>query len=486
MQLLAAILLGLAIGYGSLEFTPTAVVGLLVVFLLLFIALKRPEIALVGILVLTSSILFEDQMPRISFGISLHLSDILLLGMLGLTLIRFLVEKKFTRVRTPLDAPLLILIGITIISTLIAIFQLSVDPELARRLIRVFSYYLTFFIVTQLVRETYQLKSLLICILLIAVVVAMAMVAQFILGSSVQILPGRVEALVTQDTTFDDITRILPPGWSTVMISFMGVVCLLAFEKSSLRTSFYLLLLLLFGLALVLTFLRSFWSALIGATLILIYLLRGRERFRFLTRIFTLVILVTIIILIVMVDPESRPARLTYAFVDRLTTLGETETFQSGDTLNGRIIENQYAYNAIAEHPLIGLGAGTPYRPLDFRLDYRTADGRVVSGRSFIHNGYLRILLQSGILGFLTLVWISGTFLYRGVKFWRTLTNEQMKAIVMGNLLVYLAVLIAAVANASFTQWRWTPLLGMMFGVNEVIYRLYQPGNERFVAKQAN
>lgn len=231
LQILAAVIAGLAIGYGSLEYTPVAVIGILTGFLLFFIVLKRPETVLIGILILTSSILFEDQMPRISFGVSLHLSDIFLFGMLGLTAIRYLMEKDFTPVRTPLDVPLLIFIGVTIVSTLMAVYQSSVEAEMARRSIRVFSYYLTFFIVTQLVRDRSQLKLLLICILSLAIVVAIAMVAQFMLGSSVQILPGRVEALVTQDATFDDITRILPPGWSTVMISFMAVVCLLAEEN---------------------------------------------------------------------------------------------------------------------------------------------------------------------------------------------------------------------------------------------------------------
>ena len=76
LQIMVAIFIGLAIGYGSLKYSPAAVLGLLAVFLLFFIMLKRPETALVGILVLTSSILFEDQMPRISFGVSLHLSAV--------------------------------------------------------------------------------------------------------------------------------------------------------------------------------------------------------------------------------------------------------------------------------------------------------------------------------------------------------------------------------------------------------------------------
>jgi O-antigen ligase len=135
---------------------------------------------------------------------------------------------------------------------------------------------------------------------------------------------------------------------------------------------------------------------------------------------------------------------------------------------------------------MIGLGMGTPYRPLDFRLDYRNADGTITNGSSFIHNGHLRIMLQSGLVGYLSLVWLSGLFLSRGFKFWRNLTDDRMKAVVLGSLLVYLAIIIAAVANSTFMQWRWTPLLGMIYGVNEVIYRFYLPAYEPLAADHTN
>jgi hypothetical protein len=46
-----------------------------------------------------------------------------------------------------------------------------------------------------------------------------------------------------------------------------------------------------------------------------------------------------------------------------------------------------------------------------------------------------------------------------------------MRAVMLGFSLVYLAVLIAAVANSTFMQWRWTPVIGIIMGINEVILR---------------
>ena len=486
-ELLIGCALGIILGILLQRLSPLMMLGGLIVAALSYAAFKRPELALIGILIATSSIVFENQIPTISLGLSIHLSDILLLVPLGLIVVRGLVEKDFRGMQTPLDWPLIIFLGITILSTLIAVFQSAVEAELARRSIRVFAYYLTFFAVTHLVRERRQLNLLLTGILLIAIVVAGAMVLQFALGSSVQLVPGRVEALVTQDSLYEDITRILPPGWSTVMITFVVILCLVVLEKSELLKWAYLLLVILFGLALVLTFLRSYWAALIAVGALLVYLFKGRERANFAGAMLMILFFGSVAALVVFIDPDSRAARLVYASMDRLGTLGDAETFQGQDSsLNWRVIENEYAYVAIAEHPLIGLGMGTPYRPLDSRLDYRTADGTMTDGSSFIHNGHLRIMLQSGIVGYLSLAWLSGLFLSRGFKFWRNLTDDRMKAVVLGLLLVYLAIIIAAVANSTFMQWRWTPLLGMMFGVNEVIYRLYLPICAPFAADRAS
>ena len=130
------------------------------------------------------------------------------------------------------------------------------------------------------------------------------------------------------------------------------------------------------------------------------------------------------------------------------------------------MIENGYAISTIAANPWIGLGMGFTYRPWDRRLDIL---GNPFDFRKFIHNGHLWILLQSGLLGYLAFMWLSLTFLMRGFKYWRSIADHRMRAVVLGFSLVYLAVLIAAVVNSTFMQWRWTPVIGIMMGINAVI-----------------
>ena len=109
---------------------------------------------------------------------------------------------------------------------------------------------------------------------------------------------------------------------------------------------------------------------------------------------------------------------------------------------------------------------GFTYRPWDRRID---TPRDVTDFRKHIHNGHLWILLQSGLLGYLSLIWLSVIFLFRGFKYWRNISNAHFRGIVLGFTLAYLAIVIAATVNSTFTQWRWTPVIGLMMGINEVI-----------------
>jgi O-antigen ligase len=80
-------------------------------------------------------------------------------------------------------------------------------------------------------------------------------------------------------------------------------------------------------------------------------------------------------------------------------------------------------------------------------------------------------LLDTGVIGFLAFLWLSITFVSRGFRNWRKIANDRMKGIVLGFTLAYLTVLIAAIANSTFTQWSWTPVIGIMMGVNEIVIK---------------
>jgi hypothetical protein len=392
-----------------------------------------------------------------------------LLASLGLVIIRPTAKPDLKFIHTPLDWPLSLFFALSLFSTGIAIFQSSVDLDAAKWGLRVVFYYFTFFIVTNLVRERRQLNFLLNGIFCLATFVAAAMVVQFLVGEAVHLTPGRVESLYTRGTAFKHVTRVLPPGISVIIVSFMPILCILVLENSQRLKLLKVFQWGLLGMGLLITFLRSYWAVLILAVLCQVRLFRAANRRRFVRWGFVVVSSTAMILFILYYfsDPNSRVSRLVDASTDRILTLVTYDTFEGGDdSVTWRRIENGYAVSAIVSHPLIGLGIGARYRPWDPRLD----DVRALhDGRKFLHNGHLWVMLQSGLLGYLSLMWLSLAFLMRGFRYWRSIANERMRGVVLGFTLAYLAILIAAVVNSTFTEWNWTPLIGIMMGINEVI-----------------
>lgn len=432
-----------------------------------------PEIALLGILVVTSSLGFADRLPALSVGITLQIPDILLLGSLGCIAVLWLVVPGFRLVRTPLDRPLMIFFGVTLFSTLLAIAHSSVDVPHAIQGMRIFSYYLTFFIVTNLIREGRQLTFLVNGIFLLGTIVAAAMVAQYVLGGSVQLVLRQVGPVQSiQGSTFGEAVRIAPPGFAIVMVSFVAIFCIIVCEKFKPQGLLRFVQCGLLSMALLVTFFRSFWAALIVALFPATYLVRGTDRRRLIGWGVLALCPAVLVLLVVFAAPNLPVSRLVDASWERLSTVASIETFTGGDaSYNFRRLENDYAFSAIAANPIIGLGLGASYRPLDPRLDEFGPQG-IIDRTTFIHNSHLRILVQSGLVGYLSFVWLSLAFLLRGFSKWRNVPNDRMRALALGFTLVYAAVLVAAGANSIFMHAYWTPLLGIIIGINEVILGL--------------
>jgi len=464
---------GLLLGVACLCFSPVWTLAALAGAGLVFVTLKRPEIGLVGILIATSSVVFEERLPLIPIGVgSLHIPDVVLLSLFGLIALRWLVERDFEIIRTPLDGPLLAFYGISVVSTFIAVLRGSVEFNHALRGIRVLVYYLTFFIVTNLVREERQLSLLWRGLSVLAAIVAATMAVQYLLGESVPILPGRVETLWTDGTTYGGIVRILPPGQSLVLVAFVVTSVKLVVDELRWTTVFKFLQWGLLALALVLTFNRSFWVVAILALLLLACLAKGPHKQRLVGWGLVGLLLAPVGLLLVFDRPEGKAARVVRASFARLSSLTRKDTFASPDsTFRWRSIEYEYALPQIISHPLIGLGLGARYRPWDPRLDWEGSEGVGFDGRAYVHNGHVWVVLKTGLLGYLCLLWLSFTFLIRGFRYWSRSSRSQDKGLVLGFALSYLGVMVGAIVNPMFMQWFWTPVIGLMMGANEVILR---------------
>jgi hypothetical protein len=477
-QLGLACLLGALVGTAILWLPPRLAVGLVTAPILVLAFVKRPELGILGILIATSTLFDERQIPRIP---GLYVTDILLLALFGLVAVRWFIERDFRLVHSPLSFPLLAFFGLTLLSTLIALYQGAVLRESAVTELRHVTYYLIFFAVINLVRTENQLRLLLCGLLLLAVVVATAALIQYTFGQSVQLISGRVETLRTEGAVYSEVTRITNfSGEAILLLAFISSAVKLAMTRFSAGQLFHLLLWGIFGVGVILTFNRNFWFASAINFLLLGLLIRRQDRQRYLAGALLIGLTLLSVAALAYSQPDSRIATLVDATVERMGSMVDSETFEDNQTstLRWRDFEYQYALPQIPENLFTGLGLGADYRPTIPGIDHER-----FSGQGYIHNAHLWLILKGGFSAYLCFLWLSALFLWRGFKYGRRLALPWQRATVLGFTLTYLAVLIGSIVNPMLMQWYWIPLIGLMLAVNElvlqgVLARSGQPGSE--------
>ncbi len=466
LTLLGAAAVGIALGGISLYFSPRLVLGMIAGLSFFFITFKKPEIILLSILGMTSTILATESIPSIPGFSSVKVTDLVLAFLLGLVIVRALVNPDFKVVHTPLDFPLLAFYGLALASTLLAVVSTSLEPWRAYSEISILSYYLLFFVVTNLLRNSRQLISLIQGFLLLATAVAIAMIVQFFIGESSTILSGRVETLNTQGVSQVGITRILPPGQSLILVAFITQISVLPLNRFKASTILKVLMCGIVSIALILTFSRSFWLGTGLALLLLTILFKGQDKQRFIRLGITAIVLASALYIMATLNQERQSADLVKAAIERLSTATNTNSILEDQSFRWRYPEYEHAFSQIIKHPLMGIGFGVQYRPRDMRID----SVGIFDGRAYLHNGHLWILTKSGLLGYLSFMWLSSLFIARGFTQWRRISNTLMRGCVLGFTLTYLSILIIAVVTPIFMQEFWTPAIGIMMGTNEAIF----------------
>jgi hypothetical protein len=89
-------------------------------------------------------------------------------------------------------------------------------------------------------------------------------------------------------------------------------------------------------------------------------------------------------------------------------------------------------------------------------------------------------MVNTGVIGYIFFIWLSLSYIVRGLKHWRIIPDTKLRANVLGFTLAYVGILIAALVNSVFMHWFWTPVIGIILGINEVILRKDNQGEHKF------
>jgi hypothetical protein len=481
-----AVIWGIMLGVLVLTLPPSWSFGLLIAAVVVPIVIKRPELALLGIIAISSTIMDEAYIPRVPLGpLQLYASDIIFAAVLALLVFRKISERDFKFVHSSLSWPLFAFWGIAMLATVIS-FTRAPGSELSLSAIftnppafiseaipeiRIVTYYLSFFLAVNVVRDKSQIKMLAYGILALSAFVVFALLSQEILGSAVKIIPGRVEELTTTGVGYIGITRVTAfSGEKLLILGLILATLLLLQEPNRIRQLLYLGLWSFILIGVLITFSRSIWGGYAIAMVFLFFGLINKEKERFVKLFLLIAVLGVLTLSILSLGTENRIKTFVNASITRALTLVNPETYldESKDTFRWRDFEYKWAGIQIVQHPFIGLGLGAKYRPLLPSIDWTGFEGR-----SFVHNAHVWIMVKTGIFGgYLAFFWFSIAYIIRGLRRGRILTDPIMKAIVLGCVFTYIAVFVGSITAPMLMLYSTTPIIGIMTGLSEAVLLL--------------
>lgn len=390
---------------------------------------------------------FNSALPLANVG-SIHIPDLILYLLIGLVILKTLVLTNIRMVRTPLDIPLIIFVVVGIASLVVGKFLNLYDFFQALREFKVVLYYLLALIITNIIRDKRELKLLIYGCLSLGIIAAFTIILQ---------------AWINPPGASDDPMEVFyryQEGMSGGLLSYWTLIALICFLFVSKVRFYYILGAVIPLFSLILSFSRHWWISFVFSVSLIFAFNFKKNRARIFGILSLIIFFAFLVVGAFLLRIEPIPT-----YLNLITTRAETLTFREKvDNWEIRKVENKYAIEKILSQPIWGIGFQRPYRPqIYFPEDNIDC---------FVHNGYLWILLKLGIIGFVPFVWFSLIFVLRGMRYWNHVEDKFLKGIVLGSVCAYLGIALASVAAPHFMQNWEVAVLGLLFGVNEVIYRM--------------
>jgi putative inorganic carbon (hco3(-)) transporter len=317
-------------------------------------------------------------------------------------------------------------------------------PFLKKSLIALFLKWMKFcaiFLVTEdFFRSERGLRRGVTALLFVAGIIGLDVMAQFFLGSDLFYHSPLVPILHNEKVVFKAVTATFGHGNDLgaylVPVSLLAVSLLI--DGRTRRTGWFLILLpLLLGASLALTFSRGAWVGFFFGFVLMLVLSR-----RYKTSILLLLISMGIFLLF----PDIRE-RIAYTLRPE------------GDSLRRPVWEA--SFQLIRAHPFIGSGIGTFMDQCNQLLPKRL---------TYAHNCYLQMWVETGAFSLLAFLLFLGTVLYNGV----TAYLKNQDPVLLGILCGILGFLVHSFFDTQFYALRLAYLLWFLVGLLAAVTRLKQ------------
>lgn len=330
---------------------------------------------------------------------------------------------------------------------------------------RNFAGWLLVFVVVGLVRSERQLGRLLDGSVVVGAAVALAVLVQFATGRPV-LHEARVEQLVTLEQTSAEVTRSLAGGGVYLMtFALLLLLARLLVRRASWWWALPAIALLSAGL--VVTFGRGLWVATFVSALGMAWALRRWQG------MLAVVLAVAVSTALGLALLSTVKPRVLEAAWERVTSVGQ-ESLARDTTLGWRAEETSHALRRIAEHPLLGIGFGVPYKPV-VKLNGLVGTEQDEFLARYIHNGYLGLWLKLGPLGLAVALWLSWAVFRRGAQMLRRLEDPGRRALAAALVAGFAVPVLTSVTQP---EWLWQAGIGffaLMLGALACLHRLAGP-----------
>ncbi|MBU2497713.1 MAG: O-antigen ligase family protein, partial [Proteobacteria bacterium] len=412
------ILLFILIGFATLipTLTPTktlALMGGLIIFIVSFVSTEIALYILIFSMLLSPEfIIGATRGATLGRGVTLRADDFILV-LIGFSwLARMAINKELGLfLKTPLNKPIGYYIIICLVSTLLGAIFGKVDLKTGFFFVlKYFEYVIVYFMVANHLRSKTQVRYFLWALLLTCAIVSVIGIANIPGGGRVS---APFEGEAGEPNTFG--------GYLVFMVAV--VAGLLMHSRSNQSRLVYIFLIGLFAVPLLYTQSRTSYLAAIPAILSLVWVAKRKY--------LILAILLLIGFALPLIAPQVVKHRVAYTFTqgknrrDVVAVAG----VKLDTSTSARLVTWREALKDWSDHPVLGYG---------------------VTGYRFVDAQYVRVLLESGILGLVLFFFLIATIFREARRIQKTAEDPMFKGISSGFLAGFIGVLFHAIGANTF------------------------------------
>jgi O-antigen ligase len=452
----------------------------------------RPELGLLALIFLISSLIPEDIVDlRLPIGGGLELRDLVLIGMLGLLILRGLSHNSLSIPWWHVGTPLLVFLACALFSALYALFYQQVESNWALSDLRTLTFYCVFFLTGWTITNSRQLTTVLVSLFIVADLIAGVLILQQFLGPNHLLFTAmsysnwRVYDMgQTSSAANFGMVRIMPPSIALAYFMMIVAFCLMVFtpHKRHLQ-AIYALEFVFLSFGLLLTYTRALWIA--AATALGLILIAIFPTYKARLTPYLVIGIVALLVLFGVLGMDRSNSitnsALVNASAERFISIFTPEETMKSLSLQWRVFETEEGLRSVSEHPLLGVGLGNSYREITTLsgenkgwLTRRSlATGVISRFTRFLHNSYLSIAVKMGLPALACFLWFCAALVVGSWQLYRNLSDGQPRAIALAVSAGFVGLMFWSFFHQHFIQTEGTAVVGLMAGLTASIQAIY-------------